>query len=66
MRDVEYDLIRRDGTVMPVSLSATAIEDEAGHFLRSRSTVFDITERKRTEEAMKQSELRLRHLAAQL
>jgi signal transduction histidine kinase len=32
----------------------------------SRSTVFDITERKRTEEAIKQSELRLRHLTSQL
>ena len=66
VRDVEYELIRRDGTVMPVSLSATAIKDKAGHFLMSRSTVFDITERKRTEEAIKQSELRLRHLTAQL
>ena len=65
-RDIEYDLIRRDGTVMPVSLSATAIEDEAGHFLMSRTTVFDITERRRTEEAVKQSEMRLRHLTAQL
>ena len=26
VRDVEYDLIRRDGTVLPVSLSATAID----------------------------------------
>ena len=66
VRDVEYDLIRRDGTVMPVSLSATAIKDEAGHFLMSRSMVFDISERKQTEEAIKQSELRLRHLTAQL
>ena len=66
VRDVEYELIRRDGTVMPVSLSATAIKDKAGHFLMSRSTVFDITERKRTEEAIRQSELRLRHLTAQL
>ena len=66
VRDVEYELIRRDGTIMPVSLSATAITDEAGHFLMSRSTVFDITERKRTEEAIRQSELRLRHLTAQL
>jgi PAS domain S-box-containing protein len=66
VRDVEYELIRRDGTVMPVSLSATAIRDEAGHFLMSRSTVFDMTERKRTEEAIKQSELRLRHLTSQL
>jgi PAS domain S-box-containing protein len=66
VQDVEYELIRKDGTVMPVSLSATAIQDEAGHFLMSRTTVFDITERKRTEEAIRQSELRLRHLTSQL
>ena len=66
VRDLEYELIRKDGTVMPVSLSATAIRDEAGHFLMSRSTVFDITERQRAEEAIKQSELRLRQLTSQL
>ncbi len=48
-RDLEYELIRKDGTVMPVSLSATAVRDEAGHYLMSRSTLFDITERKRAE-----------------
>ena len=49
VRDIEYELIRKDGTIMPVSLSATAVRDEAGHYLMSRSTVFDITERKRAE-----------------
>ena len=48
-RDLEYELVRKDGTIMPVSLSATAVRDEAGHYLMSRSTLFDITERKRAE-----------------
>ena len=49
VKDIEYEMVRKDGTVMPVSLSATAIRDEASHFLMSRSTIFDITERKRAE-----------------
>ena len=51
---------------MPISLSATAVRDEAGNFLMSRSTLFDITERRRAEEALKESEQRLRYLTSQL
>ncbi len=47
--DVEYELVRKDGRVMPVVLSATAITNAAGEFVSSRSTVFDLTERKRFE-----------------
>ncbi|MES2483282.1 MAG: ATP-binding protein [Pseudomonadota bacterium] len=49
INDVEYELLRKDGTTMPVLLSATAIKDAAGEFVSSRSTVFDLTERKRFE-----------------
>ena len=50
VKDIEYEMVRKDGTVMPVSLSTTAIRDEASHFLMSRSTIFDITERKQTKK----------------
>jgi PAS domain S-box-containing protein len=50
VRDLEFDLVRKNGTRLPVLLNATAIKDDAGHYLSSRSTVFDITERKRVEQ----------------
>ncbi|MBE9178788.1 PAS domain S-box protein [Oculatella sp. LEGE 06141] len=52
INDLEFQLIRKDGTTMPVFLNATAIKDDAGRFLTSRSTLFDISERKRAEEEL--------------
>jgi PAS domain S-box-containing protein len=48
--DVEYDWRRKDGSVFPVLLNATAIFDTEGNYVASRATVFDLTERKRAEE----------------
>jgi PAS domain S-box-containing protein len=63
IQDLEFDLIRKDGTILPVLLSATAVKDHSGNFLMSRSVVYDMTERKRADEAIRQSESRLRQLA---
>lgn len=49
IRDLEFDLIRKDGSLLPVLLSATAVVDSRGDYLMSRSTVFDLTERKRAD-----------------
>ncbi len=53
--DVEFELVRKDGTILPVSLSATAIKGSEGNFLMSRSTLFDITDRKRAQIALQQA-----------
>ncbi len=50
IRDLEFDIVRKDGSLLPVLLSATAIRDDDGNFVRSRSTLFDRTERKEAEE----------------
>jgi PAS domain S-box-containing protein len=50
--DVEIELLRRDGTAFPVLLNSSAIRDESGRYLRSRTTLTDITERKRAEAAL--------------
>lgn len=60
IHELEFQMIRKDGTIFSVILSATAIKDEDGNFIQSRSTVFNITDRKHTEELLKQSEERFR------
>jgi PAS domain S-box-containing protein len=49
LREVEFEYVRRDGSTFPASLDASSIHDEAGNYVMSRSTVYDITERKRIE-----------------
>jgi PAS domain S-box-containing protein len=55
VRDLEFELIRKDGTTFPGLISATAIYDPAGQYVMSRSTVMDVTERKATEAALHQA-----------
>ena len=53
-RDVELELIRKDGTIIPALINSTTIKEEDGSFLFSRSTVYDITERNLAELQLKQ------------
>jgi PAS domain S-box-containing protein len=53
IRDLEFDLVRKDGTSLPVLISATAMTDRDGNYLMSRATVYDITARKRAEDAIR-------------
>jgi hypothetical protein len=49
IKDLEFEMIRKDRTILPILLSATAVKDSSGQFLRSRSTVYDISDRKQAE-----------------
>jgi diguanylate cyclase (GGDEF)-like protein/PAS domain S-box-containing protein len=46
---VELDLVRKDGSTFPVSVSASAVKGADGQLTSTRSTVFDITQRKALE-----------------
>jgi PAS domain S-box-containing protein len=50
IRDLEFEMVRKDGTLVPVLLSASAVTDFDGKYVMSRSTVYDLTERKRAEQ----------------
>ncbi len=52
VRDIEAGIIRKDGTVLEGLINATAIYDTSGDFAMTRSTVTDITERKRVEQKL--------------
>ena len=49
VHDLEFDMIRRDGTVLPVLLNATAVRDAEGRFVMSRSTLVDISAHREAE-----------------
>jgi len=48
VRDLEFDLVRRDGTLLPVLVSATAVSDREGRYVMSRSVVYNLSERLRS------------------
>ena len=58
--DLEFEFLRKDGTGFNVILNGTAINDEQGNYLNSRSTMFDITELKLAQTALRESEERYR------
>jgi len=60
VKDVSYQFIKKNGDVIDVLLSATAERDAAGNVIRSQSVIQDISERKRVETALHESEGRLR------
>jgi PAS domain S-box-containing protein len=47
--ELELDVVRKDGTVLPVLLSATVVQDADGRFV-SRASLFDVAERRRAAE----------------
>jgi two-component system cell cycle sensor histidine kinase/response regulator CckA len=47
--EVEYDMVRRDGSLMPVRLRGVAVRNETGAFLRSIAVVEDLSERRALE-----------------
>lgn len=55
MSDLEFELVRKDGSTLPVLLSSTAIYDAAGRYVSCRSMLYDHRERQRTEQLLEQS-----------
>ncbi|MBI4877125.1 MAG: response regulator [Acidobacteria bacterium] len=49
LRDVEAEMVRKDGTILPVLLNATTVKDASGGFLATRTMLIDLTERRRVE-----------------
>lgn len=54
LEDQELYFQRKDGSVFPVILNSTAILDEQGNLVSSRSTISDNTERKKINTRIKQ------------
>lgn len=52
----EYEMRRKDGSVFHALLSSAAVRDDQGRFLRSNTTVVDITQRKQAELALRENQ----------
>jgi PAS domain S-box-containing protein len=60
IRNIEYEVVRKDGHTFPANLSASAIKDASGNIEGFVSIAQNITKRKRAESALKESEALLR------
>ncbi len=63
VRDCEFDISFDDGRVRHLLGNAAPLRDESGTLLGSVGAFIDITERKRAEASLAESEARFRHLA---
>lgn len=67
---LELDLVRKDGSTFPVLVNSSSLRDAAGAYLRSRTTLTDIADRKRAEEMLRrlndELESRVRERTAEL
>jgi PAS domain S-box-containing protein len=52
VREFEYQVRARDGSILWLSDSATVVRNEAGEIIRYEGTVRDITDQKRAEDAV--------------
>jgi PAS domain S-box-containing protein len=62
VREFEYQVRQRDGTVLWLSDSATTVRDEAGNVVRYEGVVRDITNQKRAEDEVAEGRRRLQEV----
>lgn len=61
MRDLELEVVRKDGSVMPVLLNTSAIVDASGNFVMTRTTVFDITKMVQAQQELRRAAIVFEH-----
>jgi len=64
--DVETTFVHKNGSIIPVHLVAMIYKDQSGNIIGNYGFALDISERKRAEKALKESEKELHVLYAKL
>ena len=59
VKNLEYEMICKDGSILPVLISAEMVLDTNGKYLYNRATLLDIRELKQTEKQLLDSEAKL-------
>ncbi len=54
IEDLDFEIVRKDGSIMNILVSGRLIKDSAGNPVMSSSTVVDITERKNIEKKLQE------------
>lgn len=62
IRDLEVEIVRKNGTMFTGLINASAIYDASGNFVMSRSTIIDITGRKRAERQLQELSAHLQNI----
>ena len=62
VREFEYQVRQRDGTILWLSDSATAVKDHAGNVIRYEGAVRDITNQRRAEDEVAEGRRRLQEV----
>ncbi len=63
VKNLEYEMVCKNGSILPVLINAVVVKDEAGNHLYNRATILDIRERKAIESALQESEAKFRLMA---
>jgi len=56
VRDLELELVRKGGAVLPVMLSASGVRDRSGRLAMTRATLIDLTARRKVEAQLQQAQ----------
>jgi PAS domain S-box-containing protein len=56
VQNLEVEMVRKDGTRVPVRINATALYDQHGEFVKCRATVRDITEERALQRQLLQAQ----------
>jgi PAS domain S-box-containing protein len=62
LKDLESELVCKDGSAFPVLVNATAVLDDQGGYVMSRTTLVDRRESRQAAQALQKSEERLREV----
>ncbi|MBW8332048.1 MAG: PAS domain S-box protein [Prolixibacteraceae bacterium] len=62
IHNYEFDMVRKDGTIITVSYEGKIGYDELGHFKQTHCIFTDITEQRKAELALKESEEKFRNI----